>query len=186
MTRYIAPILLLLLAVAINGFYIQPLYKDILAARAKEVEVNRALSEVETAQAKLDEITKRYESFPTDADAKLAQIFPEKIDPIRLLIDTTAFLEKNGFSAKGITVSDGFGASEGGGQPYRAHAISFTLTASYETFKGFLHVLEGSLALRDLSTLSFSSGASVDASGKIRPDSALHDYAVQVTSYSLR
>lgn len=186
MTRYFAPTLLLLLTVAINGFYIQPLYKDILATRVKEAEVNKALTEVETAQAKLDEITKRYENFPPDADAKLAQIFPEQIDPIRLLIDTTAFLEKNGFPAKNIAVSDGSGSGEGDSQPYRTHTISFSLTASYDTFKGFLRTLEKSLALRDTSTVSFGSAASADASGNAKPDSVIRDYAVQVTSYSLR
>jgi len=184
MIRYIAPTLLLLLAVAINGFYIQPLYGDILSARVKEAEVKKALTEVETAQAKLDEITRRYENFPLDADMKLAEIFPEQIDPIRLLIDTTAFLEQNGFPVRSVAVS---GSSEvGGDQPYRTHAISFSLTASYDTFKGFLHTLEKSLALRDLATVSFASGASADAGGNARAESTVHDYTVQITSYSLR
>jgi len=186
MTRYLAPTLLLLLAVAINGFYIQPLYGDILSVRVKEAEVKKALTEAETAQAKLDEITKRYENFPLDADKKLAEIFPEQIDPIRLLIDTRAFLEENGFPAKVVTVSDGLGAGEGNSGPYRTHAISFSLTASYDTFKGFLHALEGSLALRDLSTISFGSATNADASGSARADSTVHDYTIQVTSYSLR
>jgi hypothetical protein len=189
MTRYIFPIFVVLLAIAMYELYIQPLQRDIGRAYAKEAEVQVALKEADTAQATLDEIAKKYESFPSDAEARLAEIIPEKIDPIRLLIDTTAFLEHNGFSAKSLAVS---GDSSGGGEDtpqgsYQTHHIAFTLSASYDTFREFLHVLESSLALRDAANVSFSTapvGANANEGG--RPESIIHTYSIQITSYSLR
>lgn len=191
MTRYIFPIFILLVAIATYGLYIQPLYGEIGRSLAKEVEVKAALVEADTAQAKLDEITRRYESFPKDAEKRLSQILPESVDPIRLLIDTTAFLERNGFSAKSLKVSESTGKIGGVTPvaPYKTHIITFTLSASYDTFREFLRELEASLALRDTVEVSFvalpSSYAGSGASVPGRPELAINDYTVRVVGYSL-
>lgn len=184
MTRYIFPVLLILLALAINSVSIQPLYAEILQVRAQSAEVKQALIETETARAKLNEITKRYESFPPDADEKLAEIFPEKIDPIRLLIDTKAFLERNGFPVKSLAVGETLGANSDDA-PYRTHQITFSLSASYDSFRGFLHALEESLALRDLATISFTAAPGAKEYANVRPELTIHDYTITLTSYSL-
>lgn len=188
MRHYILPVFIVLLAIVTYKFYIQPLYGDIGRARAKEAEVKSALVETDTAQAKLEEIKKRYESFPPDADERLSQILPEKIDPIRLLIDTTAFLERNGFPAKSIGVSDTRGTEGGTSRAaYQTHTITFSLSGSYDTFREFLHALEASLALRDLVEVSFTTArASSGANDRGRPETAIHEYNIRVTSYSLR
>ncbi|MEK7118081.1 MAG: hypothetical protein AAB869_00540 [Patescibacteria group bacterium] len=191
MTRYIFPIFILIIAIATYELYIQPLYGEIGRSLAKEVEVRAALVEVDTAQAKLDEITRRYESFPKDANERLSQIIPESVDPIRLLIDTTAFIERNGFSAKSLKVSENTGKIGGATPvaPYQTHVITFTLSASYDTFREFLRELEASLALRDVVDVSFvvvpSSSAGGEASVGERPELLIHDYTVRIVSYSL-
>lgn len=187
MTRYLFPILIVICAIVTYELYIQPLYLEIGPALAREAEMEAALLEADAAQAKLDEIAERYESFPIDATERLAEIIPETIDPIRLLIDATAFLERNGFSAKSLTVVEGMGGTgDGSSASYRTHTISFTLSASYDTFREFLHTLEASLAFRDTATVTFTTASSANARVGGKPELAIHDYNIQITSYSLR
>lgn len=185
--RYIFPIFIVLLAIATYQFYIRPLNEEIKAALLKEADVKAALVETDTAQATLDEIAKRYESFPSDAVDRLSEIIPEKVDPIRFLIDTTAFLERKGFPAKSLVV-DPVGGESGEGvpvAPYQKHFVTFTISASYDTFREFLHALETSLMFRDPVNVSFTSSPAVGANEGGNPEFAIHDYVVRITSYSL-
>ncbi|OGZ07980.1 MAG: hypothetical protein A3C13_03205 [Candidatus Lloydbacteria bacterium RIFCSPHIGHO2_02_FULL_50_11] len=187
-TRYILPILILLLAVTTYKLGIEPLYEDIHVALVKEAEVKAALVEADAAQERLNEIAKRYESFPPDAEQRLSEIIPEKVDPIRLLAETTVFLERNGFSAKSLAVStDDNGSGEGGntGGLYRTYLISFTIPASYDIFRTFLRTLEDSLALRDSADVSFGATSISGTRGR-SPELYLYDYNVQIVGYSLR
>ena len=68
MSRYIFPIFLVLLALAIAQFYIRPLYAETQHQLIKETEVSTALAEADTARAQLDKIAENYKSFPPDAN----------------------------------------------------------------------------------------------------------------------
>lgn len=185
MSRYFFPIFLILLAFVVYQFYVRPLYAQVERQLAKEIELKTALTEADTAHAQLDKIDKSFKAFPLDATKKLDEIFPETIDPIRLLIDTTAFLQRNGFPPRRLSVSTAFGESKSSGA-YQMHNISFAITATYDTFREFLHVLEGSLALRDLTSVSFTAGTSLGNDPSSRPEFAVHEYNILLTSYSLR
>lgn len=185
MTRFILPALITLLAVLVYGFYAHPLYVEVQDQRMNEAELKAALVEADTARAQLDAIAKRYEGFPPDATEKLAEILPEKIDPIRLLIETTTFLERNGFPAKGLTISVDQKNTESN-MPYRTHDITFSISASYDSFRQFLHILERSLALRDLSAISFTSAPVAASDTSVGPELAVHEYNIRVVGYSLQ
>ncbi len=185
MTRYIFPILLVLLSVLIYAFSIEPLlYGEIPQVIAKEKGLTDALATAANAQVKLDAIAKSYASFPPDAAERLAEILPEKIDPIRLVIETNAFMAHNGFSPKSLTIGQDAGGNEGDGS-YKTHVITFSIAASYDTFREFLHVLESSLVLRDLSSVSFTTVSEGVADLGTRPELAIHNYKVQAIGYSL-
>lgn len=186
MRRLLYPTLLLVLATAVYLLYTKPLYRELEEQFAKEAEVKAALLEADKAQAKLDEIKARYESFPPDADSRLNQLLPVTIDPIRLLIDSTAFLERNGFSAESLNVSGGGEGGEKTDGPFRTHSVSFSISASYDTFREFLHTLESSLVLRDTSTVSFTASPGTSSTPSARPELAIHTYNLQIVGYSLR
>ncbi len=184
MKRFLYPTVLILLAMAVYILYTEPLYVKLKQQLAKETEVKAAIVEAEEAQTKLAEIKRRYESFPPDADAKLAQILPERIDPIKLLIDASTFLERNGYSAKSLSIE--YDDSKSGSSPIRKHKISFSISASYDMFREFLRALESSLVLRDTSVVSFTVA---DPSGRqivSRSEHAIHTYNILITGYSLR
>jgi len=183
MSRYIFPTLLILISMAIYAFYISPLYLAVQRNAVRDTDVKVALVEADTAQTQLDEITKRFESFPPDANITLSQIIPENVDPIRLLIETTAFLERNGFPSNSVRVSLDSGSNTKGA-PYQTYSISFSISASYDTFREFLHTLESSLVLRDMSSVSFSASAA-SSGGSTRPELAIHQYFINVRGYSL-
>ena len=183
MSRYTFPVILILLAVAVYGVYVDPLYSAIQRDLVKESEVKAALVESDQAKKKLDEITRRYENFPADADQKLSEIIPEKIDRIRLLIEPTTFLEENGFPAESIVVASG--PADTKDAPYRTHSITFSISASYDTFREFLHVLESSLVLRDMAMVSFDVAPTVSLGGSAKPELAIHKYNIKIIGYSL-
>lgn len=183
MTKFIFPTLLIILGMLIYGMYTAPLREEIKKQLARETEVRAALADAEKAHEQLDAIAKRYENFPPDAERKLGQILPSHIDPIRLLIDTTEFLERNGFSSESVSIADtGGGGSNKNTSSYREHRISFSVSATYDTFRKFLRTIESSMALRDTSTLSFTTGDPDNDS----PALAVHTYNIQVVGYSLR
>ena len=185
MSRYLFPIFLVLISAGMYVLYIKPLYVDIQRNFAEEAEVNAALVQADSAQAQLDAIKKRYESFPPDANEKLTQLIPEKIDPIRLVIDVSTFLERNGFPSESVALLPGSGGNSEDA-PYQVYTTTFTVSASYDTFREFLHALESSLALRDASTVTFDIRAnSASSVGSTKPELAIHDYHVEVRSYSL-
>jgi len=183
MKRFLFPVLLIMLAIAVYILYTDSLYAELKYQLAKEVEVKAAVVEAEKAQVKLEEIKRRYESLPPDADEKLAQLLPETVDPIKLLIDASAFLERNGYSAKTVRVS--YDDAAGGGS-YRKHKISFSISASYDMFREFLHELESSLMLRDTSRVSFTVVDSLGRQVYSRPEHVIHTYNVEIIGYSLR
>lgn len=185
MTRYLFPIFLIITSVAMYGLYIKPLYVDIQRNFAKKADVNAALVQADSAQEQLNAIKARYESFPSDADFKLSQLIPETIDPIRLVIDVSTFLERNGFPAQSVALLPGSGGNTDDA-PYQAHTVTFTIAASYDTFREFLHTLESSLALRDASTVTFDVAAnSATSIRSTKPELVIHDYHVEIRSYSL-
>lgn len=182
MKRFLVPTILILLAMAVYILYTEPLYLELKRQLAKEEAVKAAIVEAEQAQEKLREVKQRYESFPPDADEKLSQLLPERIDPIKLLIDASEFLERNGYSAKSVTVD--FDDAEASTAPYRKHKINFSISASYDMFREFLHAMESSLVLRDAGAVTFTV---VNSQGvPARSTQAIHTYNVQVTGYSLR
>ncbi|MDO8521648.1 MAG: hypothetical protein Q7S52_06045 [bacterium] len=185
MNRFLYPTLLILLAMALYLLYTKPLYIELHGQLAKEAEVKAALVEADKAQEQLDEIRKRYESFPSDANERLNQLLPERIDPIRLLIDSTAFLERNGFSAESLVITTDDG-TDNDVAPYRTHTISFPISASYDTFREFLRLLEQSLVLRDTSSVSFTTAVETTGARVARPELLIHNYNLQIIGYSLR
>lgn len=185
MNRFLYPTILIVLAVAVYLLYTKPLYAELKRGLAKEVEVKAALVEADKAREQLDAIRERYESFPPDANERLDQLLPEKIDPIRLLIDSTAFLERNGFSADSLSIAYGGGEGKDDNAPYRTHMISFSIAASYDTFREFLRVLERSLVLRDTSSVSFTTSLGIAGVRTARPELQIHTYNLQIIGYSL-
>ena len=182
MNRYIAPVIFLLLSVGTYILYIDPIYTEIKAGLVREHELLKYIEDAKTAQAKITELKQRYESFPVGADQSLHALLPDSIDSTRLIIDMSAVFEKRGLIMKSPTVASGGIAPQAGVSAYQ---VSFGVSAPYSVFRQLLRDLEASLALRDMSTIAFSAnGAGAGGEWSGTSETAVHDYSVNITTYS--
>lgn len=182
MNRYLVPVIFSLLTVGIYVLSIDPLWNDIQQKLVREEQLMKTLADAKTAQEKIDMLKAEYESFPQGADEDLRVLLPDSINPTRLIIDLEAVVNRRGLVMRGPAVSSAEATVNG--SSVAAHKFTFNVKAPYLVFRELLRDLEVSLALRDMSTISFStSGADATQTGN--PDYFVHTYNVSFTTYSL-
>ncbi len=185
MSRYIFPLILVVLAAAVYVFFTDASIGNIRTALARENELSAYIEDAKSAQAKLDQIKGRYENFPPGADQSLHAILPDTIDPVRFVVDVNAVVERRGLIIKSPQVATIL-PEKGSSDTYVKHTLSFTVSAPYELFRTLLGDLESSLALRNMENISFSSQDSKQETNlNANPLNAVHDYRVEISSYSL-
>jgi hypothetical protein len=186
MNRYLIPAFFLLLSVGLYIRYIDPYYAAVTAGQARIAEYDKLLTDARTANEKLAQLKKTEESFPVGYRTSLDTILPESVDPLRLVIDTNGIAALRGLQVKSplFDTEDG---RPGSSVALQENTFTFTVSAPYAIFRLFLRDLESSLALHDLSGLTFTSMESSDIAtvSGISPELRAYDYEIKVTTYSL-
>ncbi len=184
MNRYIVPTFFVIVAVSIYIFFIDVTVEKIKGLLAREKEIGELIADAQKIEAQLIELNKAKSSLHPDYESVLATILPPKIDPLRLIIDIDGLAKERGLSIIGPQVSRASDVKKGG--EFSRTLINFSVQAPYVVFKEFLHDLESSLALRDVTTLSFSTAvqATGPATNTKNPELAPHQYTVSVVTYS--
>lgn len=182
MNRYFLPIIFSLLTVAVYIFSIDPLWGDIQQRLARENQLNGYLADAKIAQAKIDDIKAQYDAFPQGADDDLHVLLPDSIDPTKLIIDIEAVVTRRGLFMKGPIVSRT--SNTVNGSSIAATTFTFSVKAPYPIFRDLLRDLEASLALRDLTTIGFTT-TGVSAVTRGAPEQYVQTYNVGFTTYSL-
>ena len=169
MKKY-APIILVLLAVAVFFGFIDPQYERVQTLRAEEGEYQSALEKAENVSQLQEELNAQYEAFSTDDLRKLSTILPQEVDRFRLLNDIDYLARRSGIalSSVGIAGERDQNANEvSSSEASRAHTSltgSITFETTYENFKSFLRVLEKNLQVIDVTTIAISPGEGRDYS----------------------
>jgi hypothetical protein len=180
MTRYIAPVMFLMLSVALYLAYIDPMYIEVQKALVREQELVAYIADAKTAQSKIDDLKAQYSAFPPGADQALRVLIPDSIDPLRLIVDMDAVIGKLGLVMKGPGVMV---EPSGEGSPLVKYRVNFSVSAPYSVFRNFLHDLEASLALRDMGSIAFTVGGA--GGTEFTGVNAVHTYSLNITTYSL-
>ncbi len=186
--RYLTPLFIVLVSLGVYFLYIDAAYKSTQSALLDEQVLDGLLVDANNAREKLDKIVSEFRAFPEDAPARLEVLLPDRIEPIRLIIDVDSVAQRHGLTLLTPTVTL---ATQDPTEPdtYLSHKMRFTVAATYPAFREFLQDLQSSLALRDFSNVSFSAPQeiSVDAVKKTAPNPqfAVFEYDVELTSYSL-
>jgi hypothetical protein len=179
MIRYIAPVMFLLLSVALYLAYIDPMYVEVQKALVREQELVAYIADAKTAQSKIDDLKAQYTAFPPGADQALHVLIPDSIDPLRLVVDMDAVIGKLGLVMKGPGVI----VEPSEGSPLVKYRVNFSVSAPYSVFRSFLHDLESSLALRDMESIAFTVGGA--GGTEFTGVNAVHNYNLNITTYSL-
>lgn len=185
MNRYLAPVILSILSVAIYINYIDGTYRQIEKKLAAEDELNVYLKDAMEAQSKLSAIAATYKSIAPEEEQKLNRLLPDNIDPTRLVVDVNGLAEQHGLIAQNVKTSVEK-ESEENPRKYVVHELTFTVTSTYGVVREFIADLEKSLQLRDIVNVSFMVGTLSPGATPLPPELAVQDYNVTVTSYSLK
>ena len=186
MNRYIIPILLVLIATGVYIQSIDPTYTVIRELQVKIADIEAHKIEARDAQSKIAALEKVTKTFPEGYENRLRMMIPTTVDPTRLIIDVNEMAASQGLHLKAPQVTyQAIDAKKSA--PFAKHTITFTVKAPYDTFRKFISLLEYNLALRDVTSVSFTT-ASPEENGLpvAHPETLPYDYSFSITTYSLQ
>ena len=177
MTRFILPILLVLVACTLFFGFTRPIIDEISIKQAKADELDSALSNDKNLRKVREKKLADYNSFsPAELDS-INRMLPDSIDNVRLIIDMNNIATKYNMRVKNAKIKSDSMAPQviGSSQTYGSVTLSFNVSGSYNDLRLFLHDLETSLRLVDVTSLSFNAS-----------DKDMNDYSIEVRTYWIK
>lgn len=186
----IISIVLILASIGLFFGYIDPTYSSVSSPSASEKELSikeliakkadydRALTNSRDYQEEKQRLLDKYNKIPRANIEKLEKLLPNNIDNVRLVIDIDEIAKNYGMRIRNFA-ADAAGKSEVVGRdatPYGTLTLSFSTTASYNTFLAFIRDLERSLRIIDVTSIQFAAGNTSD----------LYDFNVSIKTYWLK
>ena len=180
MMKFIAPIVAIVVAIAVFFGYIDPTYEEIKGIREEVSQYDEALAKSRELEAVRDQLLITYNGFDEEELARLKKLLPDNVDNVRLIMDIDSIASRYGLVLRGVSVSETAQTPDAVPAASTEDAVafidvSFSVTSSYENFLTFLEELERSLRLVDVTSLSFES-SEID----------LYEFKVNLRTYWLR
>lgn len=171
------PIILIVVAVALFFWQIQPLYTNINELRAQSAEYDNALQTADELESLRAELADKLASFPQTDLQRLETFLPNHVDNVRTILDVSAIADKYDISIQNIKTAEVSAGTGGvGARAYNIASLGFSFDASYSAAANFLRDLETSLRLVDVQSLDMK--VSTDKSAPSRT------YEFTVTLYT--
>ncbi|KKW34867.1 MAG: hypothetical protein UY81_C0060G0006 [Candidatus Giovannonibacteria bacterium GW2011_GWA2_53_7] len=176
------------MAGAIGLFIVTPQYDEVRTLQLTEDALLQDLEDVKTINEKVDALRTQHAELPRGAEAKLDVLLPERVDGVRFLIDVDAVVLKNGLQMRNPAVSANAAAKNATGvSRLSKNMLRFEIVGTYAELQGLLVDIERSLALRDVSSLSFTSGEVVGAMPRYnKSGEIIRSYFIEIGTYSFR
>jgi hypothetical protein len=198
--KSITSLALIILAVGVFFFYIDPEYKKVQALN-EQIEKNKEILEiVNRLDTKKTELNTKFNQISQEEKKELEKLLPDTVDNIRLIIDIRNIADQFGLEIKDIsiaskdqntgeakkTISQKSNFEDFGGENSIKYvdtsrigvlSFSFGVSAKYEVFIEFLEELERSLRLLDIRSMEVTSGGG---------DSVFYNYRVTFDTYWLK
>lgn len=195
MYRLLIPFFLVCMAGLIGLYVLAPQYEEIQHLRVEEAGLKADLQSAADINQRIAELESQYANFPHDAEAKLGVMLPDQVDSVRFIIDMNALVVQRGLEMlnPSASVADTQktaqvgGAAQGSG--IAESSFAFTVMATWSEFRALLRDIERSLALRDMSTLSFAAAEVSSApltAIKTKNGEPVRAYSIKIMSYSYR
>ncbi len=177
----------ILIAVGLFFAYIWPTFGDIRVLQEDAAEYAQAVEKAAELKAAIAALEQERSAIALSDLERLAALIPERADEVRVLIDLDALARAHRLALGDIEVDSAEGgAGEGEAAPQAASArpasatagaaqtapppgasggrgeysalnITFSALGAYEDFRSFLHELERSLALMEVTEITFAS-----------------------------
>ena len=172
--RILAPILLLIAAVATFFVYIDPQYQEIKKLREEGRQLTSTLENSNQVKAVRDKLTEESKRFTDDQLKKLEKIVPTRIDSMGFILDVVGIANNRGLTIESFKITPSsqanglvkgkniFTRSAKTASPVAVATLSpgeskidFRVTSSCEVFVSFLEDLERNLQITDISSITF-------------------------------
>ena len=172
--------IIIALSAAIFGFYTNNHYQSIKTLRVQAAQYDKALTQSKLLLAQRDTLKKKYDEIPQESLDRLKKLAPDSVDNVRLIIDINGIAARRGMTIRNIKIQSGNAGKQGAigpdNNPYGSIILSFSVSAPYDSFRGFLQDLEKSLRIVDITSLGFTASDKGD----------VYDYNLALRTYWLR
>ncbi len=199
MMRFITPIILLGLAIALFFIFTNPIYNDISKLKAEVASYNEALDNSKALENERDKLTAKYNAIDKDDLMKLEKLLPENVDNIRLILEIEQLALPYGMVLKDVKYNAGDkvdanaeGVVQGGNiakdtpKDYGIFDLEFSTMGTYDNFISFTKDLESNLRIVDMSSISFLSTPAVAPAGSKVISSEVYTYNFKIKTYWLK
>ncbi len=193
--RILIPIILIAVSLVIAFFYIKPLYVDMMKTNNKKTQIEDAIQKTEKIDVALSDLRANLDSISDINLDKIDAMLPDKIDEVRYLDMINSLAQSYNLPIEGLKISGLNDAGNTGGNSFtnvgntigakeiEVIDIEFSASSTYQEFKEFLIVLERSLVLLDVNSISLSPSQPGSDSG-IEED--FYKYTIKLTTYLKR
>lgn len=208
--RWLLPIILI--GVGIGGFLLitQPIYEEITLLQEEADSYSKALDNSAQLQKERDRLTTKYNSFAQEDVLKLEKMLPNSVDNIQLILEIQEEASKRGIIVKNVEfepeqfVNQNEDPLPEGETPnntardrattrrtnndiednkdYETFELEFSVEGSYDDFVSFMKLMERSLRLVDINSISFTPGTS--EKDKVYTDQ--YKYLFLINTYRLK
>jgi len=180
----ILPFFILIAAVGLFFGYVQPTYKEEIAAqRAKIRSYDSALAAAATFREKREALIEQQNAIPQSDRTRIEGFLPDGVDNVQLIVDLNALASRSGMRLSDFNIAE---AEESQGvepgrialdavQAVDSLEISVTAVGTYGSFRTFLAGVEHSLRPMDLVDLQISDS-----------ETGVYNYAMTFRIYWLR
>ncbi len=179
MMRFVTPVILIGIGLAVFFVFTNPIYNDILLLRTQVASYNEALDNSKALENERDKLTAKYNSIDPDNLTKLQKLLPENIDNIRLILEIEQIASPYGMVLKDVkynTIMDKdnkgatagvvgipqVGAAQSLRKDYGVWDLEFSTVSTYNNFINFTKDLENNLRIVDISSIEFSSNVNLN------------------------
>lgn len=199
MMRFVTPIILIGISIALFFMFANPFYNEISLAKMEIASYDEALNNEKTLESERDKLVAKYNTINVDDLTKIQKLLPSGVDNIRLILEIGKIASPYGmvlkdvkYNATDATASDTSGTIiRGGGAEntptnYGIFNLEFSTTGSYPNFISFTKDLESNLRIVDISSVSFSSDAGGTGPGAKTSSSDIYTYNFKIKTYWLK
>ncbi len=202
MSRFIMPIILIGIAIAVFFTFTNPIFNDISTLKAQVTSYDEALNNSKALENERDKLTQKYNSINPENLTKLAKLLPENVDNIRLILEIEQIAAPHNMILKDVKYSTPSNANSvtsasssngvlGGNtvsksvpKDYGIFELEFSTSGTYDNFINFTKDLESNLRIVDISSVEFSSEGS--SSGGKSTTSDIYKYNFKIKTYWLK
>jgi len=177
MTKFLIPIILIIIAVATFFTFTDPLYTKVKDVEKEEIQYDEALNKSRELQTIRDALLSKFNTFNLNDIERLEKLLPNNVDNVRLILEIDNTASKYGMNLRDVSISSGDdnkskNVVEATAKDFYTITLSFTVSSSYENFVKFIEELESKLRVVDISRIMFKAS-----------DSDFNEYRVSLKTY---